>query len=504
MNTKTTLQYLGILAFIVLLTSTARSQESPLIIKNGNQRFSLPAVHLKLPVSYQQRLSVSALPNNQEKAGLIQNVKIDTAVVHSVLNNPKRYSYLYYSTGNRSVVRTEDFTNGNWVYVTKDTTVFDTYGNLLLSQWKNWTNGQWVNASRKSYVYSSQNSLTNTRTQIWQNGDWVNKDTTYYSYDNDWKKVAFYEKTWSNGKWANNAYEIYTYDTAGQLAVTYRYIWKDSTWENQQRYTFTYDTDGNIIKSTIEDGDRQQWQNFYEETYTYDASNNLASYTGKFWSSNSSTWENSERYTYTYNSSNYRTSAIGEKWTSGQWDNYEKGQYYYDTYGGVETALTQLWKTNAWADTTLAQYVFDERGNATVGDYYVNNGTSWDQNQDGLMEVSYNYNLDQSYYTGYHVEATYPVTTGINNILSDVSGFTCGPNPASATTHIQFTLDRQMDVKLQLYNLNGAVIQSIYEGTLNQGYHRYTLNLGNIPSGIYLATLSSGNRSQSIKIITAH
>jgi hypothetical protein len=168
--------------------------------------------------------------------------------------------------------------------------------------------------------------------------------------------------------------------------------------------------------------------------------------------------------------------------------------------------MKQIWKGSAWADTTLAQYVFDKQGNATGGDYYTWNGTAWDQNQDGLLDISYNYNLDQNYFTGYHVDAYYPksITTGINYLFDNVTGLRCGPNPASDFTNLTFHIEKKTQIEIYLYNLVGEKIQTIYEGALNQGEHRFKVNLQSLPNGIYVAMLASANGNKSIKIINMH
>ncbi|MBN2616665.1 MAG: T9SS type A sorting domain-containing protein [Bacteroidales bacterium] len=493
--------------FLVFALTTASigivSGQEAIVIHKDSRVFTLSALHQALPVQFQTRLTISNHISTF-KSNLVENIKIDTAVVQSVLNTPRRYSYLYNSSGNTARRNSEEYKNGAWSQLTTDTLTYDADGNPLSSTWKNWVSGQWQNASMKRNQYGAQNSLLNSVTKSWSNGSWVNVDTSYYTYNSNWKKVAYYKKVWNGTKWLNNSYEIYTYDANGRMLVTYRYVWQDSTWVNQQRYLFSYDQNGNVDSSMIQNGDRQQWINFYLETYTYDASKNRTSYLGKFWSTTKNDWENFEQYTYTYNSSGYRTSATGEKWESNAWVNSDKGQYFYDVYGGLESAQTQIWKNSAWADTTLAQYVFDQNGNATTGDYYVKNGNSWEQNSDGLLEVSYNYNLDIAYYTGYHVQASYPVATGIRNNWSDVSKFICGPNPVHNEANLIFDLDKTLNVQVDLYNLNGEVVLHIYNGLLEKGSHNYSIDMSGIPAGIYIATLKSGVHSKSLKLIHLH
>ncbi|MBN2637686.1 MAG: T9SS type A sorting domain-containing protein [Bacteroidales bacterium] len=488
--------------FLFISSFAIVSGQESIIIQHGDLKTTFPAFHNKLPVEFQKRLNTGSEQNTTNtKSAQIQNTKIDTAVVESVLSLPKRYIYLYNANGNNSRKIIQEYNNSTWVNKSKDTITYDASGNKLRTIWYNYTGSQWINSSLEINNYGSQNSLLNSVSKSWSNNTWNNNDTSYYNYDANWNKVAYYKKNWDGSKWVNDSYEIYTYNSNEQLSASYRYVWQDSVWAEQQRYLFSYDQNGNVDTSLIQKGDRQQWVNYYMETYSYDGSNNKTSYVGKFWSSTNTDWENSEQYTYTYNSSGYQTSAVGQVWNNNQWVNHDQGTYFHNTYGGLESAITQLWKSNSWVDTTLAQYNFDLEGNATSGDYYIKNGSSWDQNNDGLLEVSYNYNIDQAYFTGYHVSASYPVTTGINNIWQDITQMNNAPNPARGYTNLQLENDKTLNIQLKLYNLNGEVIQNIFEGTINKGLHSYLINLTGIPAGIYIATVSSEGNSKSVKII---
>ncbi|MDD5582972.1 MAG: T9SS type A sorting domain-containing protein [Candidatus Marinimicrobia bacterium] len=60
------------------------------------------------------------------------------------------------------------------------------------------------------------------------------------------------------------------------------------------------------------------------------------------------------------------------------------------------------------------------------------------------------------------------------------------PNPFNPTTTIPLALKESGTVKLVLYDISGRMIREIYNGNLDAGYHDFTLNIGNLPSGIYI------------------
>ncbi len=172
--------------------------------------------------------------------------------------------------------------------------------------------------------------------------------------------------------------------------------------------------------------------------------------------------------------------------------------------GGIETYLYQQWNDTVWGNISLSQYNYDSAGNAYLGNYY-----SWDttgsmtQNSDGVLQIFYNYSSAIAYFTGYQVEIKYnaPLSTEIGNLKDFVSQYTCAPNPAIDHTTIRLGLDTGESVSLNLYSLTGKKIFTIYNGMLNQGSYRFEVPVSQLPSGIYLASLISGNHTKTIKIV---
>ncbi|MCP4583075.1 MAG: T9SS type A sorting domain-containing protein [candidate division Zixibacteria bacterium] len=65
------------------------------------------------------------------------------------------------------------------------------------------------------------------------------------------------------------------------------------------------------------------------------------------------------------------------------------------------------------------------------------------------------------------------------------------PNPFNAQTNISFVLPSERDVKLEIYNLMGQVVDEIYRGHLPAGSHAFNWNAGDFSSGIYLYKFST-------------
>lgn len=75
------------------------------------------------------------------------------------------------------------------------------------------------------------------------------------------------------------------------------------------------------------------------------------------------------------------------------------------------------------------------------------------------------------------------------------------PNPFNPSTTIQFSLPRQTQLKINLYNMLGEQVATITEGMYESGYHRVTFNANNLPSGTYVYRLESSEFLQVKKMI---
>ncbi|MEP6948670.1 MAG: T9SS type A sorting domain-containing protein [Ginsengibacter sp.] len=74
-------------------------------------------------------------------------------------------------------------------------------------------------------------------------------------------------------------------------------------------------------------------------------------------------------------------------------------------------------------------------------------------------------------------------------------------NPVTTNSWIQLQLAKTSNVAIQIFSIEGKVIQTINKGTISQGTYSIPLNLGNAPSGIYIVKLITDNQSFSKKVI---
>ena len=97
-------------------------------------------------------------------------------------------------------------------------------------------------------------------------------------------------------------------------------------------------------------------------------------------------------------------------------------------------------------------------------------------------------------------------TNGIIQIMrvmrpTELGYMTTYPNPTDDNITVKFTVEKEGNVWLSLYDLGGREIKTIVQNDLNPGEHRYSTNVGHLPSGTYIVTLKKGTETQSNKII---
>jgi PKD repeat protein len=81
---------------------------------------------------------------------------------------------------------------------------------------------------------------------------------------------------------------------------------------------------------------------------------------------------------------------------------------------------------------------------------------------------------------------------GVTDQDNAIGTFDVYPNPAQDNTMIEFSLDKQESVNVEVMDLNGKIVQAVYAGQLNNGVHRFPVNTAELSSGIYLVRLMTG------------
>lgn len=79
-----------------------------------------------------------------------------------------------------------------------------------------------------------------------------------------------------------------------------------------------------------------------------------------------------------------------------------------------------------------------------------------------------------------------------------------GPNPVSDRAAVALTLAAPSEVRLALYDVLGREVASVDAGTLASGSHQLGLNVGSLPSGVYVWRLTAGTHAETGRLTVAH
>ncbi len=123
---------------------------------------------------------------------------------------------------------------------------------------------------------------------------------------------------------------------------------------------------------------------------------------------------------------------------------------------------------------------------------------SYSYNDKNLVPGNYTYRLKQIDFDGkysYSDEISVDVTAPIEFTLNQNY-----PNPFNPTTKISFQVPVNEFVSLKVYDTLGKEISTIVEDNFSAGSYTINFDASQLPSGIYIARLNAGNKSQSIKM----
>jgi hypothetical protein len=90
--------------------------------------------------------------------------------------------------------------------------------------------------------------------------------------------------------------------------------------------------------------------------------------------------------------------------------------------------------------------------------------------------------------------------TGVQEIKPVQSEFKVFPNPANNWIIIEFNLGEISKVNIELININGQKLATLYNGKSNAGLNSIQANISDYPSGIYSISIQSEHFVQTKKI----
>jgi len=91
-------------------------------------------------------------------------------------------------------------------------------------------------------------------------------------------------------------------------------------------------------------------------------------------------------------------------------------------------------------------------------------------------------------------------TTGVDDEINRPVNFSLDqnyPNPFNASTVISFSLQETTPVTVEVFDITGAKVTTLVNGTMTAGNHEVAWNASDVASGVYFYKLSAGDMSQT-------
>lgn len=85
----------------------------------------------------------------------------------------------------------------------------------------------------------------------------------------------------------------------------------------------------------------------------------------------------------------------------------------------------------------------------------------------------------------------------------EISNMLIYPSPARNSATVKFDLDKEMEVDVLVYDITGKVVKSYLSRSFNQGEINFSIDVSDIPSGTYFATLSSKEGYSMTKFVVS-
>lgn len=101
----------------------------------------------------------------------------------------------------------------------------------------------------------------------------------------------------------------------------------------------------------------------------------------------------------------------------------------------------------------------------------------------------------------FNIIDTNSVVTYQEEILESIFSISAFPNPSKGITCIPLNTDLPVFVTLEVFDMTGRLVESVFTGKTGHGESRYYINTSNYTSGVYQIKLSTSYGSRSQKLV---
>ena len=135
---------------------------------------------------------------------------------------------------------------------------------------------------------------------------------------------------------------------------------------------------------------------------------------------------------------------------------------------------------------------FDNAGALSGRSYYSTDGTYFDDILSAYGDANIRAKISSDAFVGIDLVVTVP---------HNVALFHNFPNPFNPTTTINFHVETSHTTSLQIYDINGRIVETLIQDKIKPGSHQIKWDGTEFASGIYFAKLRSGEKVKTQKIM---
>lgn len=95
-------------------------------------------------------------------------------------------------------------------------------------------------------------------------------------------------------------------------------------------------------------------------------------------------------------------------------------------------------------------------------------------------------------------------TTGIESAENFITSLQTFPNPADQSTEISWTIRNSGQVSIELFNMVGEKINTVFNGNVQAGNQRTQFDTGRIPAGLYFIRINAGKITKTVMLSISH
>lgn len=395
---------------------------------------------------------------------------------HDTVNYATEFvTYTYDNSGNPLTEITQQIQAGVRINRIRINYTYDNQGNNLTDLYEKWEDSAWVNIYKYTSTYDDAGNLITNIEEMWKDSKWENVSRYTTTYDDSGRWLTELLEFWDNGDWVNDARYTASRDNSGNLLTDLSEIWFKDAWINDFKTSYTYENNGNSILEIDQIWEDGEWVDFFRFSATYNNGFWLTELYEDYDDSTNS-WVPTYRYTATYDNSNNLLVDLAEEWTGDTWVNFVRRIYNYDNNNNSIHGENFVWRNNAWRP---------EQGTLVL--YYDNHDKSL--NCTALVA---------------DIEYTSFVISGVDDEQSTSVSFSLAqnyPNPFNPVTNISFSLPRESNVNLKVYDLLGNEIITLLDEHKSSGTHHVQFNGGSLSSGVYFYKIETGEFTSTKKLI---